>query len=971
MIFGRAEGFEGWRIYRHLLLLDRIHQGVAEGWKEREAARLFCEGMAKIHGGRAMLALRRDDGELFELVAAYPPREFAEAGTLFAWGVSLPATEEEALAVEFCSALPAAVFPGGGRTESLTGRRKALLFPLVLKGEAAGGFLLAFERVPQGYTRRLLVSVVRRFAAVLASLKDAEVLREAEARFATLFGHSPVPTWELDLSGLVREVREARQRGVVDVEAWLDFRRGSGVALAESVRVTAMNAAAARLGVVPFRDVEEICRHLFASERVFEVEERIWDGEGRRRDLKCRYAVVPGHEEDGRRVVLCAEDETRLRRSMEEVERELRVNETMSMVAAAIPQLRGVDALARLVLTSCRALTGSRRALLLWRNEDGRASAVSDVPLSVEAVPERKEGFFFYADLGVRSFGEGDGGLGVLSADEPGIVVPFGGLDVRGGILALAGGSVRPGDEWVLSATGRIASLFFVGVLRHEEAERLRASEELHRTLVEAFPLNVYIIDRTGRVVFANRRGAARHGLTPEEVVGRTLSDLFTSEEARERLLAVQAAVEAGGTIYKEFPYGDRIFEASLTPVGGFCGERCVLVMSRDVTEERRTAEALRRAERMASVGRLAAGVAHEFNNILAAMRMAVQDRMHDLEAGREMDAFSWALFLRTLEDQTRRGEAVVGNLVSFAKSPRPSWMGPVRLEEVCERILGVQEHQMRLERIRVRRRYGSRRPVMADAALVEQVLMNLVLGARKRLKAMGGGELTVGFEEADGVMRVWVEDDTPTLGEVARRHLFDPFFLEGGDGDDGSLKGGGLGFSVSLRIVREHGGELRHEPGEGMRGNRFVFDLPLAQGSAEKEGGAEVRGALSAEAGIFVVEDEPEINAYVRRMLAKNGFGRVEGFVSAWEALDRLRAGVAEGWRPQVVLLDLLMPEMAGEDWYREAKALCPGLKVVVMSGQVDLERERLERLGVDGFLAKPFDAADLLEVLRGVLGG
>lgn len=975
-------------IYRHLLLLDRINAAVLAGAGEREAARMFCEGVVRIHEGWALLATcREEDAGLYELLAAFPEAGFARPGTLFRlldggaltralrgrepsdigpWS-TIPEEIRSLRVEEISSRGPRWPWRRGNIRESAM-----TVFPLADHGRLLGFFLLGTRRRPRGYARRLLASVLGRLAGLIGPLRSSEALREAEARSSTLFGCSPVPIWELDISALLETVKDAKRRGVTDGEAWLDFRRESLTGL---VKVTAMNDAASRLGVEPFADMRELVRHLFAEEKVFETAVRTTDATGRELILRCRYAFVPGHEEDGRRVVLSAEDETLPRRALEALEWELHANEAMSQLAEAITVgAVGICGLAGIALSSAKLLTASRRGALLWRKGDGKVSAVSDVRLSVPSVPEGSGNMWCYADVGEASGWDwegkaGDGGVGVLKEGEAGIVVPFGAVQGRRGLLILAGG--RYDEAKTVAVVRRLGALFLLAVLRKEEADRLRAGEELYRTVVEGFPLNVYILDTDGRFLLSNRRGAVRHGLAPEEMVGRSLADLFTPDEAAERLAAVRQAAESGATIYREFWQGDRVFEASLTPLAALQPERpSVLVMSRDVTEERRTAEALRRSERMASVGRLAAGVAHEFNNILATVRMAVQDRLQDLEAGANPDTVSWTVFLRMMEDQTRRGEAVVGNLVSFARPPKPMRLEAVGMEGLCERILGMLERQMRLERVRLRKVYGSRRMVLADAALVEQVLMNLLLNARKRLKAAGGGELTLGFREAGDVMRVVVEDDAAALREEVRRNLFDPFFsLTGDEGEDDSVKGSGLGLSVSLRIVRDHGGDLRYEPVEARRGNRFVFELPLAPVTLPEVGGEAPETPAVERVGVFLVEDEPEINEYVVRMLRKNGFSRVAGFVSATEALRRLQEGGPEGWRPDVVLLDLLMPDMGGEEWFREAKRIRSDLKVVVISGQADLERERLAELGVDGFLAKPFDAGDLVGLLRRVL--
>jgi C4-dicarboxylate-specific signal transduction histidine kinase len=235
----------------------------------------------------------------------------------------------------------------------------------------------------------------------------------------------------------------------------------------------------------------------------------------------------------------------------------------------------------------------------------------------------------------------------------------------------------------------------------------------------------------------------------------------------------------------------------------------------RQLEELRRAQEALVRAERLSAVGELASGVAHEINNPL----MIIQAQSHLLlEAGVPEDVQGG---LRTIEAATRRVAGIVRDLIAFAEPPAPQ-RSPVALADHVTRVIGLQEHHLRTDNIRVRTEFGEAPPVWADPSLLHEVLFNLVRNARQAMAGAGaGGVLTVRIAGIGDAVRVEVEDDGPGVAAEHLPRLFTPFFTT-----KGPSEGRGLGLTVSHAMVAEHGGRLwcENRP-EG--GARFVFELP------------------------------------------------------------------------------------------------------------------------------------------------
>ena len=235
----------------------------------------------------------------------------------------------------------------------------------------------------------------------------------------------------------------------------------------------------------------------------------------------------------------------------------------------------------------------------------------------------------------------------------------------------------------------------------------------------------------------------------------------------------------------------------------------------RQLDELRRAQEALVRAERLSAVGELASGVAHEINNPL----MIIQAQTHLLlEAGVPEGVQGG---LRTIEAATRRVAGIVRDLIAFAEPPTPQ-RSPVVLADHVTRVIGLQEHHLRTDNIRVRTEFREAPPVWADASQLHEVLFNLVRNARQAMAgATGGGVLTVRIAGIRDGVRVEVEDDGPGVPAEHLPRLFTPFFTT-----KGPSEGRGLGLTVSHAMVAEHGGRLwcENRP-EG--GARFVLELP------------------------------------------------------------------------------------------------------------------------------------------------
>ncbi len=251
-----------------------------------------------------------------------------------------------------------------------------------------------------------------------------------------------------------------------------------------------------------------------------------------------------------------------------------------------------------------------------------------------------------------------------------------------------------------------------------------------------------------------------------------------------------------------------------------------MLGVTLDITDQKRAEEALVRSERLAAIGRLAAGVAHEFNNILAIIR--AQAQMLELDPCLK-DHPDIIAKLATIDEQTQRGGQVAGGIMALAR-PVPPSMARTSVRDLVSAVLAVQSKSLEAENIRVRTLLPEDLEVHVDGARIQQVLLNLLLNARDAMKPRNGGALTIAAEKIPRGIQVSVSDTGNGMSQAVLAQLFTPFFTTKGAYQRGGqmVKGNGLGLAVSYTIMQEHGGRIEAESTEGVGSTfRLIFPSP------------------------------------------------------------------------------------------------------------------------------------------------
>jgi PAS domain S-box-containing protein len=539
----------------------------------------------------------------------------------------------------------------------------------------------------------------------------------------------------------------------------------------------------------------------------------------------------------------------------------------------------------------------------------------------------------------------------------------------------------------VFDSEGRI--LFHEGILRDiterkRAEETLRESEEMYRALLKALPDIVIRFDRQGRHLFVSENAEAEFGLPVQEHIGKTFAELGFPESSNRFCEEEIAQVFESGLpceveLLLERSGRKRFLNWRLVPERDAQGQVCsVLSVSRDVTdihqgeeERKRLQEQLAQAQKMESVGRLAGGVAHDFNNMLAAI-------LGHAEMALEQVSSEHPLFtdLRGIQNAAQRSADLTRQLLAFA---RKQTVMP-KILNLNDTVGGMLKMLGRLigEDIELVWSPGSALwSVKMDPSQIDQILANLCVNARD---AIGGGvgritieTSNVAFDEAycashaDSVpgeyVMLAVSDNGCGMDKKTQERLFEPFFTTKGVG-----QGTGLGLATVYGIVKQNNGivNVYSELGEG---TTFKLYWPRHVGKTESNPVESSRTpVVGGQETILMVEDEPAIRVMCRAMIEKLGY-RV---IAASTPGEAIRLAEEHAGQIHLLMTDVIMPEMNGRELARRLLSLYPDLKCLFMSGYT---ANVIAHHGVldEGvlFLQKPFTLKDLSTKVRAALSG
>jgi len=495
------------------------------------------------------------------------------------------------------------------------------------------------------------------------------------------------------------------------------------------------------------------------------------------------------------------------------------------------------------------------------------------------------------------------------------------------------------------------------------EAEaRLQRSLQRFEALYEHAPVGYVSLDDEDRVTAVNRTAAALLGLPREAMLGQPLTRWLTERSADDlhlqlRNLAggVRAAVVEVELDPERIPARSGVWleVRSVTPPSGAEGEATWCTLA-DITDRRRAEQALARASRLQAVSTLAAGVTHDFNDLLFPIQTNLELLARELPEDSELREMAVEG-----RDAVRRAGELAQRMMSFARE-EPYERRPTDFAEVVRETVHLHRELtapgVRLELHVV----GDAHHVLGDRAQLAQVVMNLVLNAQEATAPTGRVEVTLERRLGGGRETVLtVQDSGVGIAEPTLDRLFEPFFTTRRDGR-------GLGLAAVAAIVRQHGGsiDVRSEVGVG---STFTVTLPSCDAPRATPEPAPPAQSSTRAMTVLVVDDERLVRSAAARVLRRCGYETLtaEGGEAALELLDR-DEGV------DFVVLDMRMPGMSGPEVFDAIAARQPDLPIAIATGQSESAAVHdLRARGAVGVLSKPFDIEDLKGLIRGSVEG
>lgn len=507
---------------------------------------------------------------------------------------------------------------------------------------------------------------------------------------------------------------------------------------------------------------------------------------------------------------------------------------------------------------------------------------------------------------------------------------------------------------------------------RKRAQTQLQRLNSQYRLLVESQLVETFILQRD-RLVFANSTMHQRCGYGPGELEGANPLDLI-APEMREQVLEWNRRRRSGEGV-------PDAFEAQVVTKTGalrwvqvwaqetpdFEGAPAIIGHMVDVSEVRELRSQLEHSQRLESLGTLAGGVAHEFNNVLQAILLnaSLLQVKHALP---EADADK----LKTIMERTEYGARLTDQLLTFSRRT-PVEYGPLNLNSLLDETKRLLDRTMPRQ-IRIRLQQAEDLwMVQGDGGRLKQVFINLALNARDAMP--GGGELL--FESQNVVLNramlktmqhlapgpyvlIRARDTGTGMDQQTLGRVFEPFFTTKGVG-----QGTGLGLSIVHGIIDTHGGAIRPQSRSG-EGTVFSIYLPAQPDLvAEDKPVAETPTAPGGRERILLVDDEADVVRATTDALSRYGY-RVSAAPNGHAALTLVSDQPSTF---DLVILDLIMPGLSGQETLLKLRQISPQLRILVASGYMPQIERDSHITGASGYLEKPFSLDRLLETVRLVL--
>ena len=500
--------------------------------------------------------------------------------------------------------------------------------------------------------------------------------------------------------------------------------------------------------------------------------------------------------------------------------------------------------------------------------------------------------------------------------------------------------------------------------------DALKQSEEKYRIVLEANPDPVVIYDMEGKVTYLNIAFTNVFGWRLEECIGKKM-DIFVPEDAWPETTMMINKVLSGenfsGVETRRYTKDGSIIPVSISgavyrdksgnPIGS-------IINLRDISGQKELEIQLQQAQKMEAIGTLAGGIAHDFNNLLMGIQGCTSLMSLNTDSGHPNFEY-----VNRIQNYIKNAANLTKQLLGFARSGKYE-IKPTDLNDIVDK--SSEMFGRTRKEITIHKKFQSDIwTVEVDQTQIEQVLLNLYVNAWQAMS--GTGELNLQTENiilkdkdvkpygvsSGRYVKTSVKDTGIGIDETIQHKIFDPFFTTKEMG-----RGTGLGLASAYGIIKNHDGiiNVHSKKGEGATFNIF---LPASKKKILKEKLFQ-KEILKGSETVLLIDDEEMILDVGHDLLEKLGY-EVLAAKSGTEAVEIYRTNQG---KIDIVILDMVMPEMGGGDAYEKLKEIDPGVKVLLSSGySIDSQASKILSRGCDGFIQKPFDINSLSLELRKIL--
>lgn len=651
--------------------------------------------------------------------------------------------------------------------------------------------------------------------------------------------------------------------------------------------------------------------------------------------------------------------------------------EALHNIAISIHETPSIDKILDIIIDNARTIIGAPLAAVVLYTEKGRFKKflTRGTSISPKRLPEGKGILelmrLSLTPLRINNVKTHPAFSGTFPEDHP-VIENFLGYPIyssEGRLIAALYLSNKEGgfteeDELMLKALCADAA---IAIERAENISRL----ERFRAVIESTFDMIVITDEEGHILYANPAFESLTGYPLKEVINKKTNILKSGYHDMEFYQTLWDTIKAGKVWKGEFinrkKNGD-LYHASavIFPIRTDEGINYVSVQ-RDITEEKKLYEQLLRAQKMEAIGTLAGGIAHDFNNLLTAVLGYAELLLGEIKEGNELHKYVSIIYNAAL-----RGSELANKILAVTRKEKMV-AKVININDIIRDSLDILRKSIPLNIEIITNLKEDIPMIKADPGQMQQVIMNLAINARDAMPE--GGKLiietdTVGMENGAanglpldkmGFLKLSVSDTGIGIDVETQRRIFDPFFTTKETG-----RGTGLGLYIVHSIITNHGGyiNLYSEPGQG---TRFNIYLPVTKDLKSAEGPLTIDAIRGTET-ILIIDDEQNIRDLCKDMLESLGYE----VLSAQDGEEGIRLFRDKAEKISLVLLDMIMPKMMGNEVFNILKTIKPDVKVILCSGYSHHSFTGMDKLlkeGAKGFIQKPFTRQTLGQTIRKAL--